>query len=107
MKNSARWPSRTWIAILLLAGHLIFPGIVWTICLLTETPTGDAIDWAGQSPAARAVDALLAAHLLYTLTLVVVMRGWRLKAVGVGFVVFMVSAATNFFAYFSITGIYW
>src|SRR5205085_12629098 len=101
MKDCGHWPNRAWVAGLMLAGQLLFPGAVWTICLLTTTPTGDSIDWAAQSPTARAVDHLLYAHILYSLILVVVMRGWRLMATGVGFVLLLVSAITNFFAYFT------
>jgi hypothetical protein len=107
MKDCVHWPNRTWLAVLLLAGHLVFPGIVWVICLQTESPTGNAIDWAAQSPTARTVDALFNAHILYALILTVAMRGWRRQAVAIGFVGLLVSAVTNFFAYFTVTGVYW
>lgn len=107
MKDCVYWPKREWLAVLLLTGHLAFPGIVWAICLQTEPPARNAIDWAAQSPPARAVDALFNAHILYTLILVVAMRGWRREAVAIGFVGLLVSAVTNFFAYFTVTGVYW
>jgi hypothetical protein len=105
MSESMQRPSREWVANLLLAGQLLFPGIVWTIGLLTETPA--RIDWAAESLPARATDALLYAHVLYAVILVVVMRGWRLQAVVFGVFALVVSAVTNFIAYFKVTGVYW
>jgi hypothetical protein len=101
------WPKQAWLAGALLAGHLLFPGPVWVICLLTETPTGDAIDWGAKSPALPVFDALFFAHFFYALVLIAVMQGWRVQAIAAGIAGLLVSAASNFLAYFAVTGIYW
>jgi hypothetical protein len=99
-------PRQTWVAGVWLAGHLLFPGAAWVSCIFTQTPTQDEIDWSGQSPAVRLLDALLLAHVFYALTLVVVMRGWRVQAVGVGLAVLVLSVVVNFLAYFHVSGVY-
>jgi hypothetical protein len=105
-KYTAR-PERSWLAGLLLAGNLVFPAVTVMLAWVTETPTGDAIDWNAESPKARLVDALLLAHACYSLTLVIVMRGWRPAAIVLGGLTLIVSAVVNFFAYFTVTGVYW
>lgn len=106
-ERATYWPRRTWVAVLLLAGNLLFPALVWGACALTETPTGEAIDWRAESPTARAVDALLYAHLAYAPVLVVLMRGRRVRAGCAGLAGLVVTAVTNFLAYFRVTGVYW
>jgi hypothetical protein len=91
----------------LLAGNLVFPAAVALLALLTETPARDAIDWNAESPKARLVDALFLASVTYALILVVVMRGWRVVALLMGFLTLIVSALVNLSAYFAVTGVYW
>ncbi|MBN9520838.1 hypothetical protein J0H58_20345 [bacterium] len=100
------WPRRTWVAGALLAGHLFFPGAAGAIWLFTNSPPYEEIDWSGTSPAVRVLDVLLKSHVFYALALVVVMRGWRVQAVGVGVVSLAMSAVVNFLAYFHVSGVY-
>jgi hypothetical protein len=103
-----RWPRRTWLAVLLLAGNLVGPVATQVIAETAETPQGaNAIDWSGTSPKAQLLDALIFAHAGYALLLVVVMRGWRVMALAVGLCAVLVAAVVNFFAYFAVTGVYW
>lgn len=100
------WPQRAWVAGVLLAFQLVFPGAAGAIWLLNDAPPYEEIDWGGTSPAVRALDALLVSHFFYALTLVAVMRGWWVQAVGVGVVAFSASAVVNFLAYFHVSGVY-
>jgi hypothetical protein len=102
-----RRPEQAWLANTLISGNLLVPAITVIIAATAETPTGDAIDWMAESPKARLIDGLLVAHLCYALTLLVVMRGWRLVAFVLGFLSLILAVVVNFFAYFYVTGVYW
>lgn len=99
------WPRRTWAACALLAGELVVP----TALLVSNALVGFPILGVSDSVATmieQAIGLLFLAHTLYSILLVVLMRGWRLLAAGIGFVIFAISAPGALVTVFMVRGFF-
>jgi hypothetical protein len=96
---------RDWATIVLLSSQVLIPALTVAMSFAVDTPKFEDIDWRGETLPARALDALLIAHLFIALCLVAVMRR-RPLAVAIGASSLVVSVVLNFGTWLSVTGVY-
>lgn len=99
------WPRRTWVACALLAGELVVPAALLVCIAVVEFPIRGVSD-SEATRIEQTIGLLFLAHTVYSILLVILMRGWRLAAAGVGFVIFAITAPVALVTALTVRGIY-
>jgi hypothetical protein len=99
------WPQRTWAACALLAGELVVPAALLVCIAVVKFPIRGISD-SEAAAIEQAIACLFLAHTVYSILLVILIRGWRLAAAGVGFVIFAITAPVALVTPLTVQGIY-